>query len=100
MDEIYKGDQGYRQAAGKIARLGVENLSNNELIAAIIGRGISGRDVNAISADIEKLLKEKRGRPSYNEFLEINGIGTTKASQMVAAFELARRYSGGSTYND
>ena len=82
----------------KIARLGVENLSDSELIAAIIGRGVTGRDVNAISADIEKLLKEKRGRLSYNEFLAINGIGTTKASQMVAAFELARRYSGKSSY--
>jgi DNA repair protein RadC len=82
----------------KIARLGVENLSNNELIAAIIGRGISGRDVNMISADIEKILEKKRGSPSYDEFIAINGIGSSKASQIIAAFELARRYSGRSSY--
>jgi len=82
----------------KIARLGVENLSNGELIAAIIGRGIPGRDVNAVSADIEKILETRRGSPSYEEFLAINGIGTTKASQIVAAFELSRRYSEGSHY--
>lgn len=82
----------------KIARLGVENLSNSELIAAIIGRGISGRDVNTISADIEKILEKQRGNPSYDEFIAINGIGSSKASQIVAAFELARRYSGKSSY--
>ena len=82
----------------KIARLGVENLSNRELIAAIIGRGIPGRDVNAISADIEKILGERRGSPSYEDFLSVNGIGTSKASQIVAAFELSRRYSGVSHY--
>lgn len=82
----------------KIARLGVENLSNGELIAAIIGRGITGRDVSAISADIEKILENRRGNPSYEEFLAINGIGATKASQIVAAFELSRRYSGGGHY--
>ena len=82
----------------KIARLGVENLSNTELIAAIIGRGIPGRDVNAISADIEKILENRRGSPSYEDFLAIGGVGTTKASQLVAAFELSRRYSGGSHY--
>lgn len=82
----------------KIARLGVENLSNGELIAAIIGRGISGRDVNAISADIEKILEKQKGIPSYEDLIAISGIGTTKASQVVAAFELSRRYSGGSHY--
>lgn len=77
----------------KIARLGIENLSNGELIAAIISRGIPGRDVNAISSDIEKILEECRGRPTYEEFLAVGGVGASKASQLMAAFELARRYS-------
>jgi len=51
-----------------------------------------------ISGDIEKILEKKRGSPSYDEFIAINGIGSSKASQIIAAFELARRYSGRSSY--
>lgn len=82
----------------KIERLGAGNLSNTELIAAIIGRGVAGRDVNAISSDIEKLLEKNMGCPPYEDFLALEGVGASKASQLVAAFELCRRYSGRSHY--
>ena len=77
----------------KIERLGVKNLKDQELIAAIIGRGIPGRDVNMISSDIKKLLDEKDGRAEISDLLALEGIGISKASQIVAAFELSRRYS-------
>ncbi|MBN2734654.1 MAG: DNA repair protein RadC [Methanomicrobiaceae archaeon] len=77
----------------KIERLGVKNLKNRELIAAIIGRGIPGRDVNLISSDVEKILDEKEGRIEISDLLALEGIGLSKASQIVAAFELSRRYS-------
>lgn len=77
----------------KIERLGAESLKNRELIAAIIGRGIPGRDVNQISADIEKILDETEGKPKFCDLLEVEGMGISKASQIIAAFELSRRYS-------
>ncbi|MDD3976762.1 DNA repair protein RadC [Methanomicrobium antiquum] len=77
----------------KISRLGPQSLKNRELIAAIIGRGIPGRDVNAIASDIEKVLDETDGKPDLQDLLNIGGMGLSKASQIVAAFELFRRYS-------
>jgi DNA repair protein RadC len=76
----------------RIATAGPAALENRELVAAIIGKGIPGRDVNAIATDIVALLDEKRADMSYDDLKGIKGIGDTKASQMVAAFELARRY--------
>ncbi len=76
----------------KIAKKGVGTLSNRELISAILGRGVSGRDVTKISADIEKILDKTGGDPSYKELLEVTGMGMAKAAQIVAVFELSRRY--------
>ncbi|WOF15223.1 DNA repair protein RadC [Methanoplanus sp. FWC-SCC4] len=76
----------------KIGRLGVKNLKNQELIAAIIGRGIPGRDVNRIASDIEKMLDDKKGYICYDDLLCVGGVGEAKAAQIVASFELVRRY--------
>ncbi|MBP2134289.1 DNA repair protein RadC [Methanomicrobium sp. W14] len=76
----------------KISRLGAENLKNRELIAAIIGRGIRGRDVGTISSDIEKILDKNEGHPEMSDLMSIDGIGLCGASQIIAAFELSRRY--------
>jgi len=76
----------------KIACKGVECLKKGELVAAIIGRGIPGRDVLRVASDIEKVLDESRGNPGYEDLLNIEGVGTSKSSQIVASFELAKRY--------
>ncbi|WFN34002.1 DNA repair protein RadC [Methanogenium sp. S4BF] len=76
----------------RIAAAGPAVLDNRELVAAIIGRGISGRDVNTIATDITALLDEKGTEMTYDDLKAIKGIGGSRASQMVAAFELARRY--------
>ncbi|WAI02381.1 RadC family protein [Methanogenium organophilum] len=76
----------------RIAAAGPEVLKNHELVAAIIGKGIPGHDVNAIATDITALLDEKGTGVTYNDLVEIQGIGDSRASQMVASFELARRY--------
>ncbi|MFA5398521.1 MAG: DNA repair protein RadC [Methanomicrobiales archaeon] len=76
----------------RIAAEGPAVLEDRDLVAAIIGKGIPGRDVNIIATDITDLLKLKGTEMTYGDLTEIKGIGGTKASQMVAAFELARRY--------
>lgn len=76
----------------RIAAAGPGVLKNHELVAAIIGKGIPGHDVNAIAADITALLDEKGTGVTYDELVGIQGIGGSRASQMVASFELARRY--------
>ena len=76
----------------RIAAACPEVLDNRELVAAIIGKGVPGRDVNAIANDITALLDEKGTEMTYDDLKRIRGIGGSRASQMVAAFELARRY--------
>jgi len=76
----------------RIAAAGPAVLKNHELVAAIIGKGIPGHDVNAIAADIMALLDEKGTKVTYDDLVDIQGIGGSRASQMVASFELARRY--------
>ncbi len=72
---------------------GATVLSNQELIALILGSGTKEESVLQLSGrvirhfDGLKLLKEA----SINEFKNIHGIGSAKAVQLKAAIELGRR---------
>jgi DNA repair protein RadC len=76
----------------KLAKKGAQALSDRELIAAVIGRGVAGRDVNQVAADILKALKTQGSELGLPDLTAIQGVGEAKACQMLAAFELARRY--------
>ena len=76
----------------KIAKKGVGTLNNRELVSAILGRGVSGRDVTKISSDIVNILENTEGKPTYEGLLEVEGMGPAKAAQVLAAFEISRRY--------
>ena len=76
----------------KISQKGVEALLDQELIEAIIGRGTRNKDVRALAREIASLVAEKPQHIRYNDLLEIEGIGPTKAAQIMACFEIGRRY--------
>ena len=76
----------------KIARKGAAALKDEELIEAIIGRGTRSRDVRSISREICSRMGEQKGRLTYDELASLDGVGPTKASQILACFELGRRY--------
>lgn len=76
----------------RIKAYGPAILNNQELIAAIIGKGIHGHDVYTIANDITALLDEKGTKITYDDLIKIPGIADSRASQMVASFELVRRY--------
>ena len=78
----------------KIASKGASALTDTELIEAIIGRGTKSRDVREISKDINRLVLERGNAIGYNDLQSIEGIGPTKASQIMSCFELGRRYFG------
>ena len=78
----------------KIASKGASALSDTELIEAIIGRGTKNRDVREISKDISRLVNEHGNAIGYDDLQAIDGIGPTKASQIMSCFELGRRYFG------
>ena len=68
-------------------------LKNRELIALILGSGQKGMPVMTISKNIENML-EKQGVAgvSLDNLTKIEGVGTAKACQIAAAFELAKRF--------
>ena len=74
----------------RLERLGVEALTDEELLMLIIGSGTSKRTVNEIAKD---LLYELDRNPDMKmeEMLLIPGLGQAKASSIDAALELGRR---------
>lgn len=75
---------------------GAEALSAQEILAVILGRGISGESVMVTA---QRLLLEFRGLKgiagaSLEELAKVRGIGIAKACQIKAAVELSKRTDG------
>jgi DNA repair protein RadC len=76
----------------KLAKYGVSNLSDAELLHLLIGSGNKQVSAEEISKQILKLLKDKGSSVTYRELSGIKGMGTAKTSEIIALFELGRRY--------
>ncbi len=76
----------------KLQEKGVEALSDEELVQAILGMGTAGRDVRAIARQVAALIREKQKNLSLADLLDVSGMGLAKAAQILSAFELARRH--------
>lgn len=76
----------------KLEKKGITALTNQELVMLILGSGIKGYDVKALSSKIIKILDSEGGNLSIENLKNISGIGTAKAGQIMASFELAKRY--------
>jgi len=74
----------------KIAAKGATALTDRELIAAIIGSGVAGRDVLEVAREIEGVIADSCV-PPYEALVRVPGVGEARACQITAAFELARR---------
>ena len=77
----------------KLARLGAASLGDNELVAIVIGQGqarASALDLaNALLTSIGGI--ESLGRARHRDLLQLRGIGSARAAQVLAAAELGRR---------
>ena len=76
----------------KLKAKGAHALSDDELIAVILGNGTKGHEVRVIASKIANLVAEHKDKVSREMLLKIGGIGSAKASQILAVFELARRH--------
>lgn len=76
----------------KLKEKGEQALSDIELIAVILGSGNKGQDVMSLSSKVTRLLAKYNGNISLEMLTSVEGIGLAKASQILASFELARRY--------
>lgn len=75
-----------------VKKVGVENLSNENLISAILGIDTLVQDNKPIrevfdgSRSLRKIAKK-----TLNELMSVNGIGEKKAIALLVAFELGKR---------
>ncbi len=77
----------------RLYKSGTEALSNQELLAVILGRGTSGQPVlqqaQAILAEFGSLSELAESSPE--QLMRLKGLGLAKACQLLACFELASR---------
>ena len=76
----------------KLREKGASALTDEELVAAILGMGTARVDVRTISKQVAGLLRKHRESLTLDHLLEVPGMSLAKASQILSAFELARRH--------
>jgi len=86
LSELQKNDNSREKFASK----GVKSLNSKELLMVILGEGIKGRDVTVLATEILKLIEKEK--LTLDNLEKIQGVGKARAGQILASFELAKRY--------
>src|SRR3989338_8727189 len=76
----------------KLRERGASALTDEELVAAILGMGTAGVDVRTIARQVAVLIRELKTGLTLDHLQAIPGVGLAKAGQILSAFELARRH--------
>ncbi|MDF1590414.1 MAG: DNA repair protein RadC [Desulfobacterales bacterium] len=75
----------------KLQQKGAAALSDQELLAILLGSGTKTHDVMTLSNRILKVMDKTSASPTLKELQSIEGVGPAKATLIAAAFEFARR---------
>lgn len=75
----------------KLLRKGVKSLSDQELLAVLLGKGAPGMDVMSLASKLVRLIDEKGLEVKAEDLSQFAGVGDAKASLILAAIEFARR---------
>jgi len=75
----------------KLRQKGAGALSDLELMAILLGKGIKGHDVLTVANKILKVMDASNINPNLEDLQKIDGVGPAKASLIAAAIEFARR---------
>jgi DNA repair protein RadC len=75
----------------KALRKGVSALSDQELLAVLLGQGTVGTDVMTLAGKLARVIDEKGRRLRAEDLTHFNGVGDAKAILILAAMEFARR---------
>src|SRR5947207_8135781 len=76
----------------KLREKGAVALTDEELVAAILGMGTAGIDVRTMAKQVAGLIREHREALTLDHLLSVPGMGLAKGAQILSAFELARRH--------
>jgi DNA repair protein RadC len=75
----------------KLLEKGAQALTDNELLAVLLGKGTQKHDVLSLAKMLTKIIDQKGIKLTAEDILDIDGIGTAKATLITAAFEFVRR---------
>lgn len=75
----------------KLLARGARALSDQELLAILIGKGTLGMDVMTLAGKLVKVVDEKGLELHPDDLVQFDGVGAAKATLILAAIEFARR---------
>lgn len=75
----------------KLLRKGAPALSDQELLAVLLGKGTPGIDVMTLAGKLARLVDEKGLEVKAEDLTQFEGVGDAKATLILAAIEFARR---------
>ena len=75
----------------KLLAKGARALSDQELLAVLLGKGTPGMDVMALAGKLARVMDEKGLNVRSEDLTQFAGVGDAKATLLPAAIEFARR---------
>lgn len=75
----------------KLLRKGAAALSDQELLAVLLGKGTRDMDVMKLAGKLARLIDEKGLDVKAEDLSQFAGVGDAKATLILAAIEFARR---------
>lgn len=87
IDQIPEGDR----PREKLLRKGAMALSDQELLAVLLGKGTPGMDVMTLAGKLARLIDGKGLAVTAEDLTQFEGVGDAKATLILAAIEFARR---------
>ncbi len=75
----------------KLLRKGAPALSDQELLAVLLGKGTPGMDVMTLAGKLTRLIDEKGLKVTAEDLTQFEGVGDAKATLILAAMEFTRR---------
>lgn len=75
----------------KLLEKGASTLSDQELMAIILGKGTKKKDVLSLAKALIHSVDEKGIKIDAKDIMKLEGIGAAKATSIAAAFEFVKR---------
>ncbi len=75
----------------RLLREGPQRMSDQELVALLLGSGTRTHCLGALSAAVLELFDRHREPPQIEELMVLEGLGAARAATLTAACELGRR---------